>query len=76
MFLDMNLNCKNNLENCLKLISHKMYLLGKTRRYINEYTAMSITIYKTMIMPIIEYGDSLYNGASKCLLNDLQIAQN
>ena len=29
--LDMNLNYNNHLENCLKLISHKTYLLSKIR---------------------------------------------
>ena len=44
MILDMNLNYNNNLENCLKLISHKAFLLSKIRKYINTKTA--VTIYK------------------------------
>ena len=61
--LDLNLNFNKHIENCLKLISHKTYLLGKIRRYINRHTAM--TIYKTMILPIMEYGDILYDGANQ-----------
>ena len=72
--LDMNLNYNIHLENCLKLVSHKAFLLNKIRRYINKNTA--ITIYKTMILPIIEYGDVIYDGANQKLLNDLQTAQN
>ena len=74
MILDMNLNYNSHLENCLKLISHKAFLLSKIRRYINFNTA--VTIYKTMILPIIEYGNILYNDSNQKLLNDLQVAQN
>ena len=72
--LDMNLNYNKPLENCLKLISHKAYLLSKIRMYIDMHTA--IIIYKTMILPILEYGDVVYDGANQKLLNDLQTAQN
>ena len=70
----MNLNYKCHLENCLKLISHKAYLLNKIRKNINTDTA--ITIYKTMILPILEYGDVLYMGANQKIINDLQLSQN
>ena len=72
--LDMNLNFNKHLENCIKLISHKAYLLSKIRQYINESTA--VTIYKTMVLPIIEYGNILYEGANQKALSDLQTAQN
>ena len=72
--LDMNLNYNKHLENCLKLISHKAYLLNKIRMYINIHTA--VTIYKTMILPVIEYGDVIYDGANQKLLKDLQTSQN
>ena len=72
--LDMNLNYNNHLETCIKLISHKAYQLSKIRQYMNEYTATLIN--KTMILPIIEYGDVIYEGANQKLLNDLQTAQN
>ena len=70
----MNLNYNKHLENCLKLISHKAYLLNKIRLFIDTRTA--ITIYKTVILPILEYGDGIYDGANQKLLNDLQTAQN
>ena len=70
----MNLNYNKHLENCLKLISHKVYLLSKIRRYIDTHTA--ITIYKTMILPIMEYGDIIYEGANQKILYDLQTTQN
>ena len=72
--LDMNLNYNKYLENCLKSISHKAYLLNKIRMYINMHTAD--TIYKTMILPLIEHGDVIYDGANQKLLKDLQTSQN
>ena len=35
--LDVNLNFNKHIENCLKLISHKAYLLIKIRRYIDVH---------------------------------------
>ena len=72
--LDMNLNYNKHLENCLRLISHKAYLLSKIRMYIDTRTA--ITIYKTLILPVIEYGDVIYDGANQKLLDALQTSQN
>ena len=74
IILDMNLNFNKHIENCLKLISHKAFILCKIRKYINVKTA--ITIYKTMVLPIVEYGDILYDGANEKLLHELQKAQN
>ena len=71
--LDVNLNFNKHIENCLKLISHKAYLLIKSEDIL-MYTA--ITIYKTMILPIIGYGDILYDGSNQNLLKDFQTAQN
>ena len=72
--LDINLNYNKHLENCLKLISHKTYLLSKIRVYINVHTA--VTIYKTMILPVVEYGDTIYDGANQKILKNLQTSQN
>ena len=72
--LDRNLNYNKHLENCIKVISPKVFLLGKIRQYVNDNTA--IMVYKSMILPLIEYGDILYKGANQKLLNDLQVARN
>ena len=72
--LDMNLTYNNHLEHCLKLISHKIYLLSKIRMFIDTRTAT--TIHRTMILPIVEYGYVIYDGANQSLLKDLQTSQN
>ena len=75
MTLDMNLTFKNHLQQTLNVISHKLLLLSKLRKYIDEYTA--ITLYKAMILPIIEYGDVIYGGTKCGLLSKLhKITQN
>ena len=47
-------------------------MLSKVRRYIDFNTA--IAIYKTMILPVMEYGN-VANSESK-LLSKLQVLQN
>ena len=49
-------------------------MLSKVRRYINTET--SIKLYKSMIMPIMDYDDIVYSGASENLLDKLQKIQN
>ena len=51
----MNLNKKH-----IAVISHKLYLLSKVRRFWT--TQECITILKTMTLCIIEYGDIIYSG--------------
>ena len=71
--LDMNLNYNKHLQNCLKIASHKIYLLSKVRNYITSDAALKI--YKTMILPLIEYGDILYDNSNAKLLKKFQTLQ-
>ena len=72
--LDSLLNYDTHLGNCLALASHKLFLLSKIRKYITFDAANRI--YKTMILPIVEYGDVLYDGSSQKLLGKIQTLQN
>ena len=72
--LDMNLNFNKHLQNCLRIASHKAYLLSKVHSYIT--TEAALRIYKTMILPVIEYGDILYDNSNMKLLGKLQTLQN
>ena len=49
-------------------------LLSKVRKY-NNFDA-SIRIYKTMILPLIDYGDVLYDGTNQFLLKKIQTIEN
>ena len=72
--LDVNLNYNKHLENVIRTISYKSLLLAKVRKYIT--TEVAIRIYKTMILPVLEYGDILYDGTNKKLTEKLQTLQN
>ena len=74
MILDMNLTFNNHLQQILSVISHKCHLLSKIRKYIDLYTAT--ILYKSMILPIMEYGDVIYSGVKGKLIHKLQTTQN
>ena len=74
VFLDTNLNFNKHIDVSKKLISHKLYLLSKIRKHINEFTATKI--FQTMIAPLIDYGDIIYLGTSVKNLDKLQSLQN
>ena len=73
MVLDMNLTFNNHLQQTLNVISHKCLLLPKLRRYIDIHTA--IILYKSMILPIMEYGDVIYDGAKGRLIHKMRSMQ-
>ena len=74
MILDMNLTFSNHLQQIQNVISQKCLLLSKIRKYINIHT--SIILYKSMILPIMEYGDVIYGGAKGKQIQQLQKIQN
>ena len=60
--LDDHLNFNKHVGEMCNTLSHKLYLLSKIRKYIT--LEASILIFKTMILPIMEYGDIIYAGTS------------
>ena len=72
--LDDHLSYKQHIDQCTKIVSHKIYLLSKIRRFINEETALFI--FRSMIAPILDYGDIIYMGGSENGLSKLQKLQN
>ena len=72
--LDNMLTLNEHINKCVKAAAHKTYLLTKIRPYINEVT--SNRIYKSMILPYIDYGDIIYGAASVSKTNKLQKIQN
>ena len=72
--LDMNLNFHKYLQDSIQRASFKIHMLSKIRVYIDFDTA--VTIYKTMILPVLEYGDIAYDLGDKKSLDKLQTLQN
>ena len=60
--LDDHLNFNKHISELCKHITHKLYLISKVRKYIT--TEACITIFKTMILALFEYGDIIYSGTS------------
>ena len=56
-----------HLQEVLHVISHKCLLLAELRKYIDMHTA--IILYKSMILPIMEYGDVIYGGTNNKLIH-------
>ena len=77
-YLGVKLDCKLNFENhakeCLRLVSHKLYMLTKVRSYITNDQAL--TIYKSKILPYFDYGDIFYLKTHLRTLYKLQKLQN
>ena len=67
--LDDHLNFNKHLNSMVSTVSHKLYLLSRIRRYLNN--AACISIFKTMVLSILEYGNIIYSGTSKINLEKL-----
>ena len=62
VILDSSLNFIKHINNIIKMVSHKLNLLSKTRQFITQ--AASVRIYNSMILPYMDYGDVVYQAAS------------
>ena len=74
VYIDSHLNYNTHIDNCVKIVSHKLYLLSKIRQHIPESTC--VKIYNTMIVPLLYYGDIIYSGTTDKNLSRLQKLQN
>ena len=72
--IDEILSFHTHLNNTTKIVAHKNFLLHKIRSYITEDA--SIRVYKTMILPYLDYGDIFFANANSKQLKKLQTLQN
>ena len=72
--MDENLTFNTHINTIIKNVNHKMYLLKRVKGYLTPKTC--ILIYKSFILPLMEYGCTLYMNANNSHLNRLQILQN
>ena len=61
---------KLHIESILKILKYKIYVLAKLRPHLTVYASLSI--YKTTILPYIDYGDIFYQAANKKMLHNMQ----
>ena len=74
LLLDSDLRFQTQRELLHKKLNYKSCFFRKIRQFINDETA--ITIYKSTILPIIEYADFVYDYNIKYLNDKLQVYQN
>ena len=67
--LDEHLNFNKHISELCNLVTHKLYLLSRIRKFLT--TQACITIFKTMVLSVIEYGDVIYAGTSALNLNKI-----
>ena len=72
--IDEILSFNAHLNNTIKLVSHKIFLLNKIKYYITDDAA--IKIYKAMILSYMDYGDIFFMNSNSTQVNKLQTLQN
>ena len=72
--MDPILGYNKHISSVLRLIQHKLSVLGKVKRYMNRSTAMKV--YKTMVLPYFDYADVIFQIANGTDLDKLQRLQN
>ena len=72
--LDSTLSFNYHVRSVSNIVSYKINLLAKIRKFLKE--RVSLQVYKSMILPYFDYGDVIYNSASKEGLDKLQRLQN
>ena len=74
LLLDTDMNFNSLRENVYKRINLKISFFKKIRKYID--VNMALTIYKSTVLPIIEYADFVYEQNIKFVNKKLQTLQN
>ena len=67
--LDDHLTFNKHISELCKIVSHKLYLLAKVRRYLT--TQASLNVFKTMILSLFEYGDIIFSGTTVTNVNKI-----
>lgn len=74
IWVDCYLRLNVHLNHCIKKAHHKIYMLSKLRVYMDNASALKL--FKSMVLPYIEYGNSFLLGSDKVGRIKLQRVQN
>ncbi len=74
LYLDPKLNFNQHIERTCAKAKYKLSTLGMCRQYISQ--DISLLLYKSLLLPVLEYGDIVYASAGLCSLDKLQKVQN
>ena len=72
--LDSTLNYNHHISSLIRAVLHKITLLGKMKISLNNNVALQI--YKSMILPYLDYADVIFHKANTTSLDKLQRLQN
>lgn len=72
--IDNELTLKQHAEKQYNTCNHKLFTLSKIRKYLTK--DIVIKLYKTLILPILDYGDIFYNCLPNVVLDKIQRVQN
>ena len=74
LICDENLNWNNHIENMSQKIGKMIGFLGRLRRSLSE-TVLNL-IYRSLILPLFDYGDIIYSSTFMKYTDKLQKLQN
>ena len=74
MVLDLTLNYNHHVSYVIRTVLYKLSLLGKLKKYMNDDVALQI--YKSMILPYLDYADVIFHNSNTGDLAKLQRLQN
>ena len=72
--LDSTLSYKTHITSVIRCVQHKLSMLSKIKRYLNKEVA--VQIYKSMLLPYLDYADVIFSNAGVTELDKLQRLQN
>ena len=72
--LDPSLSYDAHLTAINATVRHKIFMLRAVRPFLTQFAALQV--YRAMILPILEYGNILYDSAPRKHTDKLQVAQN
>ena len=73
-WLDSTLSFQYHIDKIVKKASQRMCLIKQSYKFLGKDT--SLILYKSLVLPAIDYGDLLYHHASNRALASLQVVQN
>ena len=73
LLIDSSLTWKNHIDQIALKVSKTVGLLAKLRHFVPRITL--INIYKSLILPHVSYGLTVWGMASKCYINKILILQ-
>ena len=72
--IDHRFTFKPQVNSIIRSISHKIYMLGRIRKYMDE--EQCVLVYKTMIVPYFDYANFAIECTTDDLVGKLQKLQN